>query len=256
MTVLGLDLGSRAVKLAVMEGETVVRRAKIDTVDFYRNCCTYDGRLRADLDKLGVGPVDRCVSTGYGQNNTDLENFTAINEIKAHVYGALFQTGASDFTLLDIGGQDIKAVRVEKGIVTDLALNEKCAASSGRYLENMAAVLALPLEELSRCHADPVTLSSTCAVFAESALIGLIAQGIPAERLCAGVNRSLYERLRPLIGQVGGCVRLVLSGGVAQNEALRFYLKQDFDEVTVLDDPQFNGAIGCCRFASRNQFKK
>ncbi|WP_319201126.1 acyl-CoA dehydratase activase [uncultured Ilyobacter sp.] len=254
MKVVGIDLGSREVKIAVMEDMKLLKKLKVSTVSFYRDYCTYDGKIQVDLEKLGIDKVDRAVSTGYGRNNTDLETFTPINEIKAHVYGASFQSGLKDFILLDIGGQDVKVVRVEKGISTDLDLNDKCAASCGRYLENMCAVLETPLEELSRHHENPVELNSTCAVFSESELIGCIAEGVSLERLCAGVNHSMYRRLKPMLTKFRGR-NLVVTGGVAQNEAIKNYLKNDYDKITEVDDPQFNGAIGCCYFA-HNHMKK
>lgn len=251
MKILGIDLGSREVKIAVMEDGLITLKKKISTMSFYKDYCKYNGKLEVDIDKLGTGEPDKAVSTGYGRNNTDLNSFKPINEIKAHVYGALYQTALKDFILLDIGGQDVKVVKVEKGIITDLEMNEKCAASCGRYLENMAAVLELPVEEMSKYYEEPVELNSTCSVFSESELIGKIAEGVSLDRLCSGVNYSLYRRLRPLYTKFSGR-RLVISGGVAMNEALKHYLKADFDEIIELKEPQFNGAIGCCSFMSNN----
>lgn len=254
MKVVGIDLGSREVKIAVMEDMKLLKKLKVSTVSFYRDYCSYDGKILVDLKKLGIEEIDRAVSTGYGRNNTDLETFTPINEIKAHVYGASFQSKLKNFILLDIGGQDVKVVKVEKGISTDLDLNDKCAASCGRYLENMCVVLETPLEELSKHHENPVELNSTCAVFSESELIGCIAEGISLERLCAGVNYSMYKRLKPLLTKFRG-KNLVVTGGVARNKAIKKYLKNDYDKITEVNDPQFNGAIGCCYFA-HNHMKK
>lgn len=248
MRVIGIDLGSREVKIALMESGRIIERFKVGTMSFYRDYCSYQERVIVNMEELGIGKVDAAVSTGYGRNNTDLSMFTAINEVKAHVYGAIFQTGMKDFVLLDIGGQDIKIVRVRNGVITDLELNDKCAASCGRYLENMANVLEVPLDKMAQCTEDPIELNSTCAVFSESELIGRIAEGIEIERLCAGVNYSLYKRLQPLLTKFAGR-KLVLSGGVAKGTAIRHYLKADYDEVTCVDDPQFNGAIGCCYYA-------
>jgi len=247
MKILGIDLGSREVKAVVMEDGEVSLKKKISTMSFYKDFCRYDGKLEVDIDKLGIGEPDMAVSTGYGRNNTDLNKFKPINEIKAHVYGALYQTSLKDFLLLDIGGQDVKVVKVEKGIITDLEMNEKCAASCGRYLENMAAVLEVSVAEMSKFYENPVELNSTCSVFSESELIGKIAEGISLDRLCSGVNYSLYKRLRPLYTKFSAR-RLVISGGVALNAALNHYLKNDFDEIIHLNDPQFNGAIGCCSY--------
>ncbi|CAH2214788.1 acyl-CoA dehydratase activase [Tepidibacter aestuarii] len=250
MRVLGIDLGSREVKIAVMQDNNIIKKLKVSTMSFYRDYCSYNGKVIVDLDKLNIDDIDIAVSTGYGRNNTDLNKFTPINEIKAHVYGGFYQTDLKDFILLDIGGQDVKVVKVEKGITTDLELNEKCAASCGRYLENMANVLEIPVDDMSKEYENPIELNSTCAVFSESELIGKIAEGVSIESLCAGVNYSLYKRLNPLLTKFKGR-KLVLTGGVANNVAIKEYLKKDYDEIISVKDPQFNGAIGCCYYGSK-----
>ncbi len=247
MRTLGIDLGSREVKIAVMEDGRIVNKSRVSTMTFYREYCSFDGKILVDLSKLEIDKIDKAVSTGYGRNNTDLRMFKAINEIKAHVYGGIYQTGLKDFILLDIGGQDVKVVRVEKGIITDLDLNEKCAASCGRYLENMANVLEIPLNSMSDYYDNPVELNSTCAVFSESELIGKIAEGINIKRLCAGVNYSLYKRLKPLMSNFKG-KDLIVTGGVATNKAVKHYLERDYENIISVDGPQFNGAIGCCYY--------
>lgn len=249
MKILGIDLGSREVKIVLMENNFIVQKKKVSTMKFYRDYCNFNGKIIVNLEKLNIGKIDRAISTGYGKNNTDLEFFTPINEIKAHVYGAIYQSKLKDFILLDIGGQDVKVVKVEKGIATDLELNEKCAASCGRYLENMANVLEISLEEMSKHSENPVDLNSTCAVFSESELIGKIAEGIELKRLCAGVNYSLYKKLQPLLSKFRG-ERLVLTGGVANNNSIKKYLNNDYEEIVSVDNPQFNGAIGCCYYGS------
>ncbi|MBQ2275360.1 MAG: acyl-CoA dehydratase activase [Lachnospiraceae bacterium] len=252
MKVVGIDLGSRQVKMVVMEQEKIVLKKKISTVHFYRNYCSYDGKVQVDFKKLHILDFDQAISTGYGRNNTNLKECKPINEIKAHVYGAMFQTGMKDFILLDIGGQDVKVSKVEKGVLTDLELNDKCAASCGRYLENMANVLEISQDELSDYWEEPIQLNSTCAVFSESELIGKIAEGVPLPNLAAGVNFSLYQRLRPLLSRFKG-KNLLVSGGVAYNQAIINYLKQEYDQVICLDEPQFNGAIGCAYYGNMKQ---
>ena len=247
MRIVGIDLGSREVKIVLSEDGIITLKKKMSTVSFYRDYCEYEGKIIVNLEKLGLINIDKAISTGYGRNNTDLSLFEAINEIKAHTYGAIYQSKEKDFILLDIGGQDVKVVKVEKGLATDLDLNDKCAASCGRYLENMTSVLEVELKTLAKHHKDPISLNSTCAVFSESELIGKIAEGISLERLCAGVNYSMYKRLRPLLTKFGG-KKLIVSGGVAQNTSIIEYLRADYNDVIVVEDPQFNGAIGCCYY--------
>lgn len=247
MIVLGIDLGSREVKIVLMEDNKIIKKTKISTMSFYKDYCLYNGKLQVDLKKLNLGEIDAAVSTGYGRNNTNLSKFTPINEIKAHVYGAMYQTSLKDFILLDIGGQDVKIVKVEKGFIKDLELNEKCASSCGRYLENMANVLEVSVDEMSNFSEEPVLLNSTCAVFSESELIGKIAEGVPLERLCAGVNYSMYNKLKPLLTSFKGKT-LIVTGGVANNNAIKSYLKNEYEEIITPDYPQFNGALGCCYY--------
>lgn len=254
MSFLGIDLGSRAVKIALLDSNGLIRKEIIGTMAFYRDYTSYiDGNVHIDFEKLGLkGKEIDIVSTGYGRNNLRIYNANIINEIKAHVYGALYQTKLKDFTLLDIGGQDTKIVKVEKGIITDLVLNDKCAASSGRYLENMASVLEISLDELINYYESPVDLNTTCAVFGESELIGKIAEGYKVQELAAGVNYSLYQRIKPLLKDFRSNI-LVLTGGVAKNSAIRKYLERDFESIVIPDKPQLNGAIGCAYFAMRKK---
>lgn len=250
MKILGIDLGSREVKIVLMDKNSIIHKQKISTMTFYKNYCLYkNGKLEVDIKSLGISEEVVAVSTGYGRNNTDISKFRQITEIKAHVYGAIYQTGLKEFILLDVGGQDVKVIKVEKGLITDLEMNDKCAASCGRYLENMSGVLEIPLEKLTEYFEAPVELNSTCSVFSESELIGKIAEGLSMERLCAGVNYSLYRKLRPLLFKFKG-KRLVMSGGVARSKSLAYYLTKDFDEIIKLEEPQFNGAIGCCSYGS------
>lgn len=255
MRTLGIDLGSREVKIVIMEASRIVKKMKLSTMKFYRDYCSYDGKIIVKLDKFDLGEIHSWISTGYGRNNTDLKKFRVINELKAHVYGAIFQTRLKDFILLDVGGQDVKIMKIENGLMTDMELNDKCAASCGRYLENMASILEVSIDELAQHSKDPVYLNSTCAVFTESELIGKIAEGIEIDRLCAGVNFSLYNRLKPMIQKFRGN-KLVLTGGVANNKALIEYLKNDYNEVITVEESQFNGAIGCCVSGNRDLIRK
>ena len=250
MNILGIDMGSREVKMVIFNNDKLIYKNKVSTMTFYREYCNFDGKLNVDITKITDIKIDKAISTGYGKNNTNLNDFIQINEIKAHAYGAISQLKISDFILLDVGGQDVKAIKVEKGLVTDLDLNDKCAASCGRYLENMSNVLEVSLDVMSSHKENPVHLNSTCAVFSESELIGKIAEGVSIERLCAGVNFSMYRRLNPLLSRFLG-KKLVVSGGVAKNTAIIDYLKEDYNEVISLEMPEYNGAIGCCHYAMK-----
>jgi predicted CoA-substrate-specific enzyme activase len=254
---LGIDLGSRKAKFALLEDRTVVRLADYDTVTFYKRFGRLEGEdLVLDLAATGIfTPAELAATvtvTGYGRNTLSLRGATIVSEIKAHVAGALLQTGRRDFTLLDMGGQDTKVVRVRGGRLDDFVMNDKCAASSGRYLENMATILEVSLAELSSHWEEPVRLDATCGIFGESELIGQILRGHPLARLCAGVNDTLVRRVLPMLRRFPS-ETVVLTGGVARNGALvRILEKETGLEVLVPQHPQHNGAIGCAFLGTRD----
>lgn len=257
----GIDLGSRMVKVALFSDQEIKGFFKFDTIEFYRKYGRKEGdSLVVDFERLGLPGFnfsaeagDRLVTTGYGRNTLSISGGEVIPEIKAHVLGAVYQTGLNDFTILDLGGQDSKVVLVRNGKAVDFQTNDKCAAGSGRYLENMAAVLGISPEEMSR-HADnAVDLTSTCAIFGESELIGKIIEGYPVEELAAGVNYTIYKRIKPMLLQLAS-LKLIFTGGVAENTAISRILQREMNvEVIIPRYPQFNGAIGCCVQAAQER---
>lgn len=224
----------------------VFRRISFDTVDFYRRYGRLvNGKLHIELQSLEL-PQDSLVATGYGKMAVPLEGALQIPEIQAHAKGAVYQSGLADFTLLDVGGQDSKVIKVRGGNIVDFLTNDRCAAGSGRYLENMAAVLGVGLDELSGWSDAPVELNSTCAIFAETEIVSRIIEGYPTEQLGAGVNYALFRRLAPLIKKLPSDA-IVLAGGGAQSRALHRFMADETGAVVIdLPDPDFNGAIGCC----------
>jgi predicted CoA-substrate-specific enzyme activase len=248
---LGIDLGSRYVKIVEMtaadQDPATIRSTLIDTVAFYRTCGRQEAEgLRVDFSGLGFPDTQAATATGYGKITVPIAGARQIPEIKAHVRGALGQSGLEHFTLLDIGGQDTKVVKVQNGRMVDFRTNDRCAASSGRYVENMAAVLGVDLEEMGRYSEDAAELSSTCAIFGETEIIGKIVAGYTTAQLIAGVNRSLYRRVAVMLEQLSSA-EIVLSGGGALNAALAAIIQRESGHaVRVLPEPQLNGAIGCC----------
>ncbi|MDD2619055.1 MAG: acyl-CoA dehydratase activase [Syntrophomonadaceae bacterium] len=293
---IGIDLGSRSVKIVQMYNGNIIQRAIFDTIEFYRKfACmgksalypagttdarlssqlmmhpagttdarlssqlmmhpagTTDARLSSqlmmhlDFEKLGF-EKDCLIATGYGKIAVQVEGAKQIPEIQAHVAGAIFQSSRSDFTLLDIGGQDTKVVQVRDAHAVDFLTNDRCAASSGRYMENMATVLGMSLEELSSWEQEPVELNSTCAIFGETEIIARIVEGHPLSHLAAGINYALYRRVATMLKKLKSDI-ILLSGGGALNSALRNIIARETRcEVYSLPEPQLNGAIGCCMY--------
>ncbi len=247
MKTLGVDVGSRYVKLAAFGGEGLLFAEKLDTIKFY-TLCRHAGKV--DIGRLPLltekgFAFERVTSTGYGRYNIRIDGSAVISEIKAHALGAVHQTGLSDFTLLDLGGQDTKVIRVRSGEVDDFVMNDKCAAGSGRYLENIATILGITPEELARHTHNPLPLSATCAIFGESEVVGAIAEGAEIPHICSGANLSVAKRLAPLARRYAS-EKYVVTGGVAYNGGVLKFLGEELGaEPVVPRYPIFNGAIGC-----------
>ncbi|NLB53633.1 MAG: 2-hydroxyglutaryl-CoA dehydratase [Syntrophomonadaceae bacterium] len=249
---LGIDLGSRHIKIVQMFNGKIGKSTIFDTIEFYRqHGMAGQKKLDIDFESLGFVP-DQLTSTGYGKIAIAIEGAVQIPEIQAHAAGAAYQTGLKDFTLLDIGGQDTKIIMVRNGQVADFMTNDRCAASSGRYMENMASILGISLQELGLCSDEPVSLNSTCAIFGETEIISKIVEGYSTAQLAAGVNYTLYRRFAGQLKQLRS-ETLVLSGGGAFNTALmNIIAEQTGSQVLRADNYQFNGAIGCCVFEEFN----
>ncbi|MPM37299.1 hypothetical protein SDC9_83908 [bioreactor metagenome] len=250
----GIDLGSRSVKLVVMDGEELKFEKVYETVEFYRNFGrkTAEGMV-VDFSALVIGEVTQVTATGYGRNTIDIVGATIIAELKAHTTGAIWQTGIEDFTLLDLGGQDSKVIKVRKGKMVGFETNDKCAASTGRYLENMANVLGIGLGELSSYSENPVELNATCAIFGESELIGRIVEGHNIPALAAGVNYTIFKRIRPMLTALMSDT-IIFTGGVALGKAIRELIERELHvEVVVPKHPQLNGAIGCAVYQAKKR---
>ncbi|WP_022850959.1 acyl-CoA dehydratase activase [Limisalsivibrio acetivorans] len=245
MSRVGIDLGSRYVKAAVLRDEHV-KLLRWDTAEFYRSFVKRrGGELYIELAAAGLPDDTAITATGYGRNLMSFANANVISEIKAHFRGALEATGESDFILVDVGGQDSKVIYVKDGYIEDFVMNDKCAASTGRFLENACSILHVSLDELSAMKDKPVKLSSTCAIFSESEIIGKIAEGCTTEEIGAGVNESIARRLLPLIKRFRA-PRIYAAGGVAANGALFSMLSDMVDkEIDILPESQYNGCRGC-----------
>jgi predicted CoA-substrate-specific enzyme activase len=245
LTALGLDFGSRYDKMVHCREGQVTRR-RLDSLDFYRDFFEKgEGRLRIDWGRLGLAQPGALVVTGYGKNLLK-DVVPTITEIRAIFLGARFLTGFDHFILLEMGGQDTKVLYVKDGRVFDFVTNDRCAAGTGRYLENMARFLKIPLRDFSGYWREPVAISQTCAIFGESELIGHLLEGVSLGSLAAGVNASVGRRALTMMHRYA-CPSLVFVGGVARNRAVIHFIREGSScQVRVPPHPQFTGALGCC----------
>ncbi len=253
---LGLDLGSRAVKAVLLDAvrsEVLAVSVRDATSD---KTLDAEGLLRS---VLGAGPANRSdiaaiVATGYGRIQTGLAAETS-TEIACHAAGvtALHPDVRS---LIEIGGQDSKVTLLsDDGRVRDFAMNDRCAAGSGRFLEVAAKILGVDLEdlaEMARRAAVESEISSMCVVFAESEMIGMLARGIRREEVVAGIHRSIARRIAGLVERVGARPPIAFTGGVALNVAMAAALERELKErLTVPADPRITGALGAALLAAK-----
>jgi predicted CoA-substrate-specific enzyme activase len=250
----GLDFGSRFVKLVYGGASGGLRRRKVDSLVFYRDYLRREGAgggLAVDWQRLRLAPPGALVVTGYGKNLLQ-EHFPAITEIRAHFLGARLATGLDHFVLLEMGGQDTKVLYVKGGRVFDFLSNDRCAAGTGRYLENMARFLKMPLAQFAAAVKEPVEISQTCAIFGESELVGYLLGGVEPARIAAGINASVARRAHAMVRRYH-CPALVFAGGVARNQAVvRLLREQVASRLVVPAQPQFTGALGCALEAQRH----
>ncbi len=253
---MGLDFGSRFVKLAYTTDFKRFGYKKLDTLTFYRDYFHQTPeRVAFDWVRLGLRPPAKLVVTGYGKHLFK-QVLPIITEIRAHYLGACFQTGLDHFILLEIGGQDTKALYIKEGRVFDFLTNDKCAAGTGRYLENMARFLKMPWRQFTACSHNPVPISNTCAIFGETELISHLLDGAPVTQIAAGVNDSVARRALQMIKRFP-CRTLIFVGGVARNRAVVESLRRSGRyELLVPPEPQFNGAIGCCLEGRKGELER
>jgi len=252
MLTVGIDVGSISAKAAVIENGNLLAGTVILTGYNAKNA----GKKVFDilLSKLGVKSeaIDRVVATGYGRNSVEFAD-KAITEITCHAAGAHFQDPAVR-SVIDIGGQDSKAISLDnEGRVNDFAMNDKCAAGTGRFLEVMARALEVDLDafgDMSLKADAPAAISSLCTVFAESEVISLIARGEKRENIIAGIHESIGSRVLAMAKRVGVAEPVMMTGGVAKNIGVVKALENRAGvAIKVSPNAQINGAIGAALLA-------
>jgi predicted CoA-substrate-specific enzyme activase len=249
---IGVDAGSTTCKVVAVTADGALAAWRLE-----RGLPRIEDQTATLVDDLlrdhaTAGSDITIVATGYGRRLVRRAQ-RHVTEITCHARGVFAATGHGG-TLLDVGGQDSKVIQIgPDGRVIDFAMNDKCAAGTGRFLEHTAARLDVPLDDLGpRSCAAPgeQPISSTCTVFAESEIISLIAHGAPVDDILRGLHRSLVSRLVAMVRTLGVRPPLMLSGGVARNAAVRAMLEQDLEApVEVPPRPQLMGAYGAALLA-------
>jgi predicted CoA-substrate-specific enzyme activase len=255
----GIDVGSSTTKAVILgPGQNVLGNAIVPTSASAKRAAEEALSLALGEASVATDSLARTVATGYGR---DLVSFSEarVTEITCHARGA-FQRLGGGCTLIDIGGQDSKAIAVgPSGKVASFLMNDRCAAGTGRFLEVMARALESDIEGLSamaRMAPRRAKINSLCTVFAESEVVGLIASGTPREEIASGLAWSVAERVGSLAKRVGLDGRVWLSGGVAYNAAVVAALSEHLlKEVRVIPEPQLNGAFGAALIAAEGDLR-
>lgn len=252
MYYLGIDIGSSATKLiAVDRDQTVVGRSVVQLGTGTSGVSTAIDALYASSG-LKAEDIAMTVATGYGRltcQEADLQ----ISEISCHARG-IHHLLPEVRTIIDIGGQDTKAIQVnDRGTIQQFAMNDKCAAGTGRFLDVMSKVLDVGLDKLGEVdaqHTQILPISNTCTVFAESEVISQLANGHPIPDVLAGIHQAVAKRVAGLVLRLGVHPEVVLTGGVAQNSGIIRALQEELKcPLLIPPDPQITGALGAALFA-------
>lgn len=239
----GIDIGSRTIAFAILDSEScsILHAEVIDS--------GYDPVKKAK-ELVSLHQYDYLIATGYGRHAAKVKFADeVITEIKAYAKGARFFFPEVR-TILDIGGQDTKAILLDKkGAVLDFQMNEKCAAGTGKFLEVMAVALGYELEEFGMApfNADgpPLKISSMCTVFAESEVVSLLHKGESRERIARAVIEAIGERAVGILKRIGFEPPVMFAGGVAKNKYLKDFIERKIGtELYVPENPQIVGAVG------------
>lgn len=246
----GIDIGSTTSKAVILAGGKIasyfIGPSTVNPTKTAR--LVYQEALsRAGIDGKQVHYV---VGTGYGRAKVDFAHEN-VSEISCHAKGAHYLLPTIR-TIVDIGGQDTKAISIDKsGIIREFVMNDKCAAGTGRFLDFMARSMGLAIEDMVRMHfeeGDPAMISNMCSVFAESEVINLINEEVPLPSIIKGLHNSIASKISALARRVGLEKDIVITGGVAKNRGVVETLENivGYKFVTFPDniDPQIIGALG------------
>ncbi len=253
--VAGMDAGSRKIKAVLYDVHKNEMIAQASCDQGLKQSELARGLLHDLLDSKDLTAADLhyTVATGYGRNAISEANATR-TEITCHALGvrALMPEVR---TIIDIGGQDSKLIRVdENGKMTDFVMNDRCAAGTGRFLEVVADRLQLPLHAIGSIRSEnvaPVTISSMCVVFAETEIVSLMAAGTPAADIAAGVRYAIASRIATMAGRSLDAP-IALTGGVALLEGMDHTLAEVLEtHVNVPPHPRFTGALGAALLAAK-----
>jgi benzoyl-CoA reductase subunit A len=251
---LGIDVGSVSSQAVLMaDGEFYAygnMRTGSDSPNSARNAL----KFALERTEITEDRIDYCIGTGYGRVNVPMADRT-VTEIACHARGANFIYGDQVRTVLDVGGQDIKAIRCDdKGKVTNFLMNDKCAAGTGRGMEVFADLLSVPIGDVGersfQIDKEPMPVSSTCVVYAKSEATGLLRKGLGTNEVLAAYCSAMADRIYSLLERVGVEPEFAITGGMAKNRGVidRLKKKLGLEPLKTTWDTQLAGAAGAALF--------
>ena len=258
MITCGVDIGSTTIKTALFDGDRILHSQVIKS-----GSRPAENARRAFHETLTAAGIDRqsvdaVLATGYGRNYF-AESDTVASEILCHASGAA-HICPSARTVIDIGGQDSKIISLDTGgRVANFVMNDRCAAGTGKFIEMVSLMLDIPLDDMGEVTAgsnEACEISSMCAVFAESEIIGLTQSGTPADVILRGVFRSVARRILSMTGKTGLLPEVIFTGGVARNAGVLRALEQETGmSLSVAPEPQITGAVGAAIIAASRMLR-
>lgn len=251
---LGIDVGSVSTQAVLMADGEVLAYGNMRTGSSSPDSARKGLSFALEKTDLPESRIDYCVGTGYGRVNVPVADRT-VTEIACHGRGANFIYGPQVRTVLDVGGQDIKAIQCDaEGRVTNFLMNDKCAAGTGRGMEVFADLLGVPITEVGErsymAEREPPAVSNTCVVYAKSEATGLLRKGWTTEEVLAAYCRAMAERIYSLVERLGVIPEFAVTGGMAKNTGVigRLMPMLGLKPAKTKWDTQIAGAVGAALF--------
>jgi benzoyl-CoA reductase subunit A len=251
---LGIDVGSVSTQAVIMADGKIFAYGNMRTGSDSPNSSKNGLAFALQKTDMPETRIDYCVGTGYGRVNVPMAD-RSLTEIACHARGANFIYGPDVRTVLDVGGQDIKAIQCDdKGKVTNFLMNDKCAAGTGRGMEVFSDLLGVPITEVGersyQVKEEPAAVSSTCVVYAKSEAIGLLRKGWTTEQVLAAYCRAMAERIYSLVERIAVTPAFAITGGMAKNRGVigRLMPMIGLEPAKTEWDTQIAGAVGGALF--------
>ena len=252
MNCLGVDIGAVSAKAVLLRDDVILAYEVLDTGSNIGRIADKVVKKVLEKARIDFNDLNGIVATGYGRISVPFAD-KKVTEITCHARG-VHHLIPEVRTIIDIGGQDSKGIRVdEAGNVIDFVMNDKCAAGTGRFLEVMSKALELKIGDLGSISLESketCQISSVCTVFAESEVVSLRAEGKAREDIIAGIHKSIASRIGAMISQIGKEEIVVLTGGVAKNKGVVKTMENELKtSVSIPENPQITGALGAALLA-------